>query len=291
MQHDPEITKLILKAQRAEITEHYIYKKLAHFTKDAHNSDVLEHISQDELKHYNFWTSYIGEKAQPNKLKIWFYVFISRLFGLTFGIRLMESGEDLAQETYHNLAQVIPAVESIEKDESRHEEELIEFLDEESLQYASSIVLGLNDALVELTGAIAGLTLALQSTSLVAIASLVTGISASLSMAGSEYLSTKTEDEGVKNPVKASIYTGIAYVFAVIILVAPYFILSYIYYALIWTLVNAILIILVFTFYISVAKAYSFRRRFWEMVGISMGVAALSFLIGLGIRHFIGVDV
>jgi hypothetical protein len=34
-----------------------------------------------------------------------------------------------------------------------------------------------------------------------------------------------------------------------------------------------------------------FRRRFLEMTGLSLGVAALSFLIGVVVRTFLGVDV
>jgi len=42
----------------------------------------------------------------------------------------------------------------------------------------------------------------------------------------------------------------------------------------------AILIILVFNFYISVAKDLPFKQRFFEMAGISLGVAVISFIIG-----------
>ncbi|HRX43127.1 MAG TPA: rubrerythrin family protein, partial [Clostridia bacterium] len=42
---------------------------------------------------------------------------------------------------------------------------------------------------------------------------------------------------------------------------------------------------------ISVARDYNFRKRFIEMAAISLGVAALSFLIGVLIKQFIGVDV
>ena len=88
-----------------------------------------------------------------------------------------------------------------------------------------SMVLGLNDALVELTGALAGFSLALQNTRIVALTGMITGIAASLSMAASEYLSTKSE-KGGKNPVKASIYTGIAYVITVIALIMPFIFIS-----------------------------------------------------------------
>jgi VIT1/CCC1 family predicted Fe2+/Mn2+ transporter len=153
-----------------------------------------------------------------------------------------------------------------------------------------SIVLGLNDALVELTGALAGLTLALQNTKLIALTGLITGIAAALSMAASEYLSTKSE-ETEKHPVRASAYTGVAYVGTVLILILPYLILENFYLCLGCTLVAAVLIIGFFNYYISVAKDVPFGRRFLEMTGVSLGVAALSFLIGFVIRSFLGVEI
>jgi VIT1/CCC1 family predicted Fe2+/Mn2+ transporter len=281
--------RTIREAQQAEITEHHIYRRLAGISKHPGNRDVLEEIADSELQHYRFWKAHTGREIEPSRLRVWFYSTVARVFGLSFGLRLMEAGEDLAQETYSELAREIPEVERIEKDESEHEQRLIEMIDEERLQYVSSIVLGLNDALVELTGALAGLTLALQDTKLVALTGLVTGIAAALSMGGSEYLATKAE-EGPKQPLKAALYTGCAYLLAVAVLIAPFLIASNIFAALGWTLANAILIILVFTYYISVAKGYSFRRRFGEMAAISLGVAVISFFIGLAVRHFFRID-
>jgi len=73
------------------------------------------------------------------------------------------------------------------------------------------MVLGLNDALVELTGTLAGLTFALKNTRLIALSGLITGIAATLSMAASEYLSARTEQESSR-ALKSSLYTGGAYV-------------------------------------------------------------------------------
>jgi VIT1/CCC1 family predicted Fe2+/Mn2+ transporter len=53
----------------------------------------------------------------------------------------------------------------------------------------------------------------------------------------------------------------------------------------------AIAIIFVFNYYISVAKDYSFRRRFFGMAGVSLGVALISFLIGYAVRTFIGLEI
>jgi VIT1/CCC1 family predicted Fe2+/Mn2+ transporter len=287
---DAKTERLIRNAQKAEITEYHIYKRLAASCKHADNSKILSEIADSELQHYRFWKAHTGREVQPDRLKVWFYSTVARLFGLSFGLRLMEAGEDLAQDTYAYLAQEIPELGRIEKEEGEHEQKLIEMIDEERLQYVSSIVLGLNDALVELTGALAGLTLALQDARLVALTGLVTGIAAALSMGASEYLATKTE-QGPKEPFRASLYTGGAYIIAVAILIIPFMLLSDIFLALGWTLANAILIILIFTYYISVAKALSFRRRFGEMAAISLGVAVISFFIGWLVRHLLGAEV
>jgi vacuolar iron transporter family protein len=188
------------------------------------------------------------------------------------------------------IAQEVPAAAQIKTEEEGHEKKLIGLIDEERLQYIGSVVLGLNDALVELTGTLAGLTFALQNAKLVGVAGLITGIAASLSMAASEYLSTKAE-AGAKQPLKASIYTGIAYVIAVTILILPFLLLGNPFISLLCALAGGILVIFCFTYYYAVVRGVSFRRRFLEMVSVSLGVAGLSFLIGLLVRQFLGVNI
>ncbi len=153
-----------------------------------------------------------------------------------------------------------------------------------------SVVLGLNDALVELTGALAGFTFAFKDSQLIALAGLITGVSASFSMAASEYLSTKAE-EGEQDPLRSAIYTGIAYLVTVFLLVIPFLILDNYLFSLIWTILNAIVVIAVFNYYISVAKGYNFRRRFLEMASISLGVALFSFILGNFISNWLGVEI
>src|SRR3989338_7697014 len=164
----------ILAAQRNEITEYYVYRNLAKTMPSQHNKKILEGIADCELGHYNFWRTISKEEVAPNRFRIAKYVLISKLLGLTFGLKLMERGEQVAQANYENLAKYIPLAAKIEKEEDMHEQELIGILNEERLEYVGSIVLGLNDALVELTGALAGFTLALQNGTLIAMAGLVT---------------------------------------------------------------------------------------------------------------------
>jgi len=215
---------------------------------------------------------------------------IGRIFGFTFGIKLMERGEEKAQENYAKLKGKIPNIEQWIHEEEVHEQKLLAMLDEERLRYAGSVVLGLNDALVELTGALAGLTLALQNVKLIALSGLITGIAASLSMAASEYLSTRSEKTD-KHPVRAAVYTGIAYIITVTLLVLPYLLIQNYIIDLVITLIVAVIIIAVFNYYISVAKDEPFRARFLEMAGLSLGVATFSFIIGYFIRQWLGVDI
>ena len=281
--------KKVKAAQKREITEHLIYQKLARTVKNTHNREILLRISDDELKHYNLLKDYSKQKVKPNRIQLWLYYLLSRIFGLTFGIKLMERGEDTAQVFYRNLAGSFPRAADIAKEEDVHEEQLIRTFDEKRLNYIGSMIRGLNDALVELTGALAGFTLALQDSRLIAMAGLITGIAASMSMGGTEYLAKRYEKSD-QHPIKSGLYTGIAYIFTVVLLILPYILLGNIYISLGIMIVIAIVIIIIFSFYISIAKDLSFWKRFLEMAGLSLGIAALSFVIGYIARQILGVD-
>jgi VIT1/CCC1 family predicted Fe2+/Mn2+ transporter len=122
------------------------------------------------------------------------------------------------------------------------------------------------------------------------MAGLITGIAASLSMAASEYLSTKAEGEK-ESPLKASLYTGSTYILTVFFLIFPYLLFGNLYFCLGFTMTNAIIVIFLFTYYVSVAQEIPFARRFFEMAGISLGIATISFFIGYGIRIIFGMEV
>lgn len=280
----------LIRAQREEITAHKIYSRLAVQTKNPDNSEILKQIASDELRHYNLWHSYTGEDVAPNRWKISKYYWIARIFGITFGLKLMEKEEDKSRTDYGQIATEIPGALVIAREEDEHENKLIGMIEEEHLQYMGSIVLGLNDALIEILGTLAGLTFALQNTKLVALAGTITGIAGALSMASSEYLSSKTEGKAPE-AVKSAIFTGIAYVFAVIFLVVPYLVLNSPFIALLVALANSLLIVFLFTFYLSVTNDQPFGKRFTEMAVISIGVGLASFGLGYLARILFGIEV
>ena len=285
-----EHLKKIARLQKNEITEFHIYRGIARVTGDPRNRDVLNGIAEEELRHYDIWKKYTGRDIGPSWFRIWFYVFVARLLGMTFTIKLMEGIEQRAQVKDTAMLAAVPELPGMLENEANHERELIALLDEERLRYVGSVVLGLNDALVEFTGTLAGLTFAIPNSRLIAVAGLITGVAASLSMAASEYLSQRSDEMAGMDPKKAALYTGITYIITVFLLIMPFLVLQSPYIALVFTLAGAVAVIFIFTFYISVAKELPFWKRFIEMAAISMGIAAISFVIGLLIRIVLNVN-
>ena len=282
--------KVFQKIQQQDLNGAALYEEIAKFTRNDKENGTLQAISRDEYKHAAIFGKYSGLKLKPNRIWVNIYAIVAHLLGYTFIIKVLERIEDQGISAYQNNINLIPELNDILKEEEIHEQSLMDILDEERLQYIGDIVLGMNDALVELTGSLAGYTLAMQNTSLIAMAGLITGVSATLSMAASGYFSSR--ESGSQNAGKSAVYTGVAYLITVALLIMPYLLFpskSYMW-ALLTTLLIAIGIIAGFNFYTSVVKDRPFRRSFFSMAGISMGVAAISFVVGLLVKNVLGID-
>ena len=290
MELSAKVRKIAQTMQQNELTESVIYEKIARFAKGEENRQTLLRLAREESAHYDIWKRYTGQEMKPQRGKIWKFTLLARLLGFTFAVKLMERGEAHAQEEYALLAQEIPESVQIRQQEEEHEQALLGMLDEERLQYVGSMVLGLNDALVELTGSLAGFAFALQNNRLIALSGLIIGISATFSMASSEFLAARSE--GRTDALKSCTYTGVAYLITVVLLIAPYLLFGVSQYipALICMLAVVVLIIAGFTYYTSVAQDQPFRSRFLEMALISIGVAVISFVVGILAKKFLGVD-
>ncbi len=282
---------IIKKMQQSELTESVIYEEISKFAKGEENRLTLMRLAKEEKAHYEIWKKYTGIEMQPEKFKIFKYKMLARIFGFTFAVKLMERGEENSQEEYDKLAKEVEESIIIRQQEEEHENALLNMLDEERLQYVGSMVLGLNDALVELTGSLAGFTFAMQNTRLIALSGLIIGISATFSMASSEFLAAKSE--GRDDALKSCAYTGTAYLVTVVLLILPYLLLGNSQYilALVLMMLTVILIIAGFTYYTSVAQDQPFKSRFAEMAIISISVAVISFFVGVAAKAILGVDI
>lgn len=281
---------------RNEYRDWMTYKALAAVEPVPDFKLVLEELTKHEWEDYQFWLQFSERKQfYVSPFEIVFLKFMRRLLGLTFTAKFLERHEHWAVERYKIFLkeaspEVAERVRSIITREDNHEKVLLSRIKEERVMFMGSIVLGLNDGLIELTGALVGFSFALQSQALVALTGFITGIAASMSMASSAYMQARHEVNG-KDPKKAAAYTGASYLFVVVLLVLPFLVFDQISVALAVMLFTVFLIILSVSFYTAVLLDRKFKEQFREMLMFSAGVAAISFVIGLAFRSLFGVEV
>jgi VIT1/CCC1 family predicted Fe2+/Mn2+ transporter len=284
MKVDSYLKKELIKIQNKEITEHIIYKKLSEKAKGS-NSEVLEQISEDEIRHYNEWKEYTKTDVRPNRLRVIKYLIVSQIFGLMFMMKLLEGNEEKAQINYQRISKELPKAKQIINDEIKHEKLLIEMIDEKRLNYLSSIISGLNDAMIELAGELAGFTFALQNPALIGFAGLIAGVAQFLSSSASEielFLTERTTEN--REAIKKSFFEGSIYLITVFFLITPFFLMANPFVAMGIGAFNSLIIIIFFTYYVSVVKELSLKKMFSITLLITLGIGTLSFIIGWIVR-------
>lgn len=286
----PRAVAAVTAYQESVATEADAYRRMAAHVKDPGNRATLERIADEKAADADAWARYTGRPAVPRVARARRYALIARILGFTFAVKLMDKHKHAARSDARALAAQVPAIARAEADEERRGRELMGMLDEKLLSYVGAMVLGMNDAVVEITGTLAGLTLAMQNTRLIALSGLITGIAATLSMAASEYLAAKSD--GRPDAKRACAYTGSAYALTVVLLLLPYLLTPDKLYLLAMAIMLAVVVLILaaFNFYTAVAQDLPFKKRFAQMCAISLGVAALSFFLGLFCKIVLGVE-
>lgn len=286
----PRAVAAVAAYQESVATEADAYRRMTAHVKDPGNRATLERIADEKAADADAWARYTGRPAAPRVACARRYALIARILGFTFAVKLMDKHKHAARSDARALAAQVPAIARAEADEERRGRELMGMLDEKLLSYVGAMVLGMNDAVVEITGTLAGLTLAMQNTRLIALSGLITGIAATLSMAASEYLAAKSD--GRPDAKRACAYTGSAYALTVVLLLLPYLLTPDKLYLLAMAIMLAVVVLILaaFNFYTAVAQDLPFKKRFAQMCAISLGVAALSFFLGLFCKIVLGVE-
>ncbi len=287
---------------RDEAFDAALYKRLAVAEKNAERKRILEELSEQESRHREFWARVAGlpssrECGEPSRAKLALYTLMRRLFGLTFTIKFLERHEESVVEEYKQVLPMLSGedrrvLEEIIREEEEHESKLISQLDEAIVRYMSFIVLGLADAIVEITGVHAGALGATSNTLMAGVTGLIVGFSAAISMASAAYLQAKHEIG--RSPVFSAVVTGAAYIAAVVLLALPYFMLHDMLQAFTASIIAAIGLIAGFSYYGSVVFERSFSREVLESTGLMLATALGSYLFGeylgsvFGIRQVFG---
>lgn len=153
---------------------------------------------------------------------------------------------------------------------------------------AGAIVLGMHDALVSLTGLIAGLAVAMADRYSIILTAIIASITASLSMGASNYLSVRAG--GGKHAFINALYTGGAYMATCVLLIIPFFIFENRATELVMMFAIAITEIFLFNYFLGHAQQRPYMRPFLEMLGICTGVSIVAFFIGLCANICLGID-
>lgn len=268
-----------------EFSDFTLYERLSRTVSPSSPfSGVLKALSATERKHYEFWQKYVpNEKPRLAKLKLYWILFLRRFFGLTFATRYLDRHEANVVKEYHGLAQLIPdddrhAYAEMVEDEIEHEKAFAKKVESSAVRYISFVVLGLADALVEISGIHAGWLGLFQKTEIAGLAGVIAGGAASLAMASAAFAQAK---QGFVGSARLSaVYTGISYFVTAVILATPYFLTPNMILALGTSLTLAVVILAITTWYSIVIQQKPFMKDFVEILAILFATTIVVFALG-----------
>ncbi|MDA4131122.1 MAG: VIT1/CCC1 family protein [Thaumarchaeota archaeon] len=291
------LPRVASQSAKDEYTDYMVYKRLSEgsHNKNPKLKEILTTLSNTEYKHYVFWKKYSPDsKITASTWAIYVTLFLRLIFGYSFAIKYLEKHEATVIRRYKAIKNTIPEADQREfdemvRDEEEHENTFMDQMQGPYLKYISFIILGLADAIVEISGIHAGSLGIYHSTELTGLAGIVAGAAASIAMASAAYAQAKQGFQGSASV--SAIFTGVSYFINAIVLASPYFFTKSQSVAITVSIFLAILIIAFVSYYNSVVSQSHFVRDFAELAGITLGATAALFFFGLLIRSVFGITI
>lgn len=284
-----------------ELLHKHVYSKFMQHEKNPALRSILGRLAGLEGKHAKLWGGIVRvKKADLQEWKVRLLAFAYRvvrlLFGLTMTIKLIEYRED---QLYRMLDRALDelgytkrerrVIRQIREDELRNETALINKLIELSpiLNNVRDVTFGMNDGLVEILAVTVGLGAALQTPFLVLVAGLIVAVSGALSMAGGAYLSTVYEKgvrllqrKSYKKPVASAFYVGIAYIIGAMVPLVPFMAGYQGVLGISLSLALTAIVLSAVASTIALITNVSIKRRIASTLAITLGIAAITILLG-----------
>lgn len=313
---DRDKARLVRSLYLDELADYEIFKRLAEGEKDGNLKVLLGRLARMERAHMKIWAEIAGKK-EPElhargfmiMIKVYAFLLARSILGVAFITMLLGTEEMDALEEYTGVmenVQLSPKekrlLDIVIADERYNEIDLKERIREYrgQLNYIRSIVFGLNDGLVEILAAVAGIAVVATSGTVVIVAGVIIGVSGTLSMAGGSYLSAKSHNlmedidedgEGNTNttPLQEALYTGVYYFLGSLVAIIP-FVFGLVGVAGI--LVAVILVSLVLTMVsiiVAVVSGTSVQKRVFEMLAVSLGAVMVTVILGTVARVYFGI--
>ncbi len=291
----PKLAEIATAASKDEFTDYTVYMELSKIEKNPRFKEALKGLAETEHRHYDFWRAYVRNlQVKVSRLRIYSVLLIRLVLGLTFTLKFLERHEDAVIRHYREIAGSIPEAdrpgfEEMVGDEEQHENLLMGEIEEGRVKYMSFIVLGLADAVVEVAAIHAGSLGIYDRTELAGLAGVIAGMAASIAMASAAYAQAK---QGFSGSARwSAVYTGVTYMLTATTLAFPYFLTKSMVAALFVSLLAGIVLVALITFYDSVISGRVFRRQFLEITAIILGATVALYVVGVTIRHFLGISI
>lgn len=265
------------------LADRALYEALASRERVPEFKETLTRLAELSSKQADFWSLRVDtkkHKVRPAKRNLRLYALMRKVLGLTLTVRYIFGREEERVSMYRSycLSCTVSEDQQRIKEFAREMDEVIDSIKEERVAFFSNIILGFNDALIELTGVLVGFSFALKDPRFIVIGGLITGLSASMSMAASAYLQARHQVGG--QPVKAALFTGISYFVISILLVMPFILAPSIPLALVFLFVIILILVACVSFYSAVVMKRKYLAQFGEILALSLGVALVAFAIG-----------
>jgi len=204
-----EMLRLARGFYRDEYADSVLYAQLAKTEKDARIREEFLRLSNIESKHAKFWHDFIkrhgGEVPKPSvkRLTIFGVKLLRRILGPGSVASLLEMGENSAIQKYFKYLttyaegftdEEMERIKDVILDELEHERFFYESKKRFHVENVRDFVLGMNDGLVEILGAVTGLSAVYpNSPQLVGVSGLIVGVAGALSMAIGAFISVRSQ--------------------------------------------------------------------------------------------------
>ncbi len=201
--------KLAGEFYRDEYADSVLYAQLAKIEKDEEIRQEFLRLSNIESKHAKFWHAFIkkhgGEVPKPEvrRFAVFGVKLLRRLLGPGAVASLLEMGENSAIGKYFKYLttyadrltpEEMEELKGVILDELEHEKFFYESKKRFHVENIRDFVLGMNDGLVEILGAVTGLSAVYpNSPQLVGISGLIVGVAGALSMAIGAFISVRSQ--------------------------------------------------------------------------------------------------
>ena len=272
------------------LKDYHIYLALAKRESVPAFKKVLLELADTAKDQFAFWAKKSGMHntvAHPSSVTVFSYALMRKLLGLTLTIKYIVGRTEKRAETYKTYCTECTVDDDFKVIDAFADRlrAITASVKEERVKFFSNVILGFNDALIELTGALVGFSFALGDARLISIAGLITGVSASMSMAASAYLQARHEKG--RSPFKAASFTGVSYFVIALLLVAPFLVMGDVWPALGVMFAIILLLISIISFYSAVLLEKRYIAQLGEILLFSLGVAVVAFIIGRTLNVFI----